>query len=165
MVKTDSKASIKFTGLMGQNFVAISFGSPGAPQGGGRHGAGQTEEQPDLNAVMAKLDGAAGRHPEHDQGFSERQNQQFVRPAGGFRQTKQRQHRRRRISNIDNITGQIAAGQGTVGKLIYEDDALHLRADNGDQFAGDRRDADAMIASSISSSPTSPTARAPSANW
>ena len=28
VVKTDSKAIIKFTGLMGQNFVAIDFGSP-----------------------------------------------------------------------------------------------------------------------------------------
>ncbi|MGH7990256.1 MAG: MlaD family protein, partial [Limisphaerales bacterium] len=32
VVKTDSKATIKFTGLMGQNFVAIDFGSPAAPR-------------------------------------------------------------------------------------------------------------------------------------
>ena len=32
VVKTDSTAIIKFTGLMGQNFVAIDFGSPGAPR-------------------------------------------------------------------------------------------------------------------------------------
>jgi phospholipid/cholesterol/gamma-HCH transport system substrate-binding protein len=32
VVKTDSKAVIKFTGLMGQNFVAVDFGSPGAPR-------------------------------------------------------------------------------------------------------------------------------------
>ena len=31
VVKTDSKAVIKFTGLMGQNFVSIDFGSPDAP--------------------------------------------------------------------------------------------------------------------------------------
>ncbi len=29
VVKTDSQAVIKFTGLMGQNFVSIGFGSPG----------------------------------------------------------------------------------------------------------------------------------------
>ena len=39
VVKTDSKAIIKFTGLMGQNFVAIDFGSPDAPRGRRRHGA------------------------------------------------------------------------------------------------------------------------------
>ena len=32
VVKTDSQAVIKFAGLMGQNFVAINFGSPSAPQ-------------------------------------------------------------------------------------------------------------------------------------
>src|SRR5438445_4666650 len=30
-VKTDSKAAVKFAGLMGQNFVSISFGSATAP--------------------------------------------------------------------------------------------------------------------------------------
>src|SRR5260221_11183526 len=32
VVRTDSNASVKFTGLMGQNFVSLDFGSPGAPQ-------------------------------------------------------------------------------------------------------------------------------------
>ena len=39
VVKTDSKAVIKFTGLMGQNFVSINFGSPDAPKARGRRGA------------------------------------------------------------------------------------------------------------------------------
>src|SRR5213079_2025880 len=30
-VKTDSIATVKFTGLLGQNYVGIAFGSPGAP--------------------------------------------------------------------------------------------------------------------------------------
>src|SRR5208337_350775 len=47
VVKTDSKAVVKFTGLMGQNFVAVDFGSTDAP----RATDGMvltTEEQPDL---------------------------------------------------------------------------------------------------------------------
>ena len=32
IVKTDSQAVIKFAGLMGQNFVSINFGTPGAPR-------------------------------------------------------------------------------------------------------------------------------------
>ena len=68
VVKTDSKATIKFTGLMGQNFVSVDFGSPSAPQA--VEGAVlATEEQPDLNAVMAKLDNAASRHSKPDQKF------------------------------------------------------------------------------------------------
>ena len=39
-VKTDSQAVIKFAGLMGQNFVAISFGSPDAPKSRGWRDAG-----------------------------------------------------------------------------------------------------------------------------
>src|SRR5476649_162406 len=31
IVKTDGKAVIKFTGLMGQNFVSVDFGTPAAP--------------------------------------------------------------------------------------------------------------------------------------
>ena len=50
VVRTDSKAAIKFTGLMGQNFVAIGFGSPGAPKAA--DGAVlETYEQPDLSAI------------------------------------------------------------------------------------------------------------------
>ena len=32
MVRTDSTATIKFTGLMGQNFVSLDFGTPGSPR-------------------------------------------------------------------------------------------------------------------------------------
>src|ERR1039458_1296009 len=32
IVKTDSKAAVKFTGLMGQNFIIINFGSADAPK-------------------------------------------------------------------------------------------------------------------------------------
>src|SRR5271170_5185139 len=58
VVKTDSKATIQFTGLMGQNFVAVSFGNPDSPNAG-EGTILETEEQPDLNAIMAKLDSAA----------------------------------------------------------------------------------------------------------
>ena len=58
VVKTDGKAVVKFTGMMGQNFVAIDFGSAEAPRA--VDGAVlATVDQPDLNAIMAKLDSAA----------------------------------------------------------------------------------------------------------
>src|SRR5881296_3423559 len=54
-VKTDAKAMIKFTGLMGQNFIAIEGGSDAAPKllAGGTI---ETGEQPDLSAIMVKLE-------------------------------------------------------------------------------------------------------------
>jgi phospholipid/cholesterol/gamma-HCH transport system substrate-binding protein len=118
VVKTDSKASIKFTGLMGQNFVSVDFGSPGAPQA--VDGAVlQTEEQPDLNAVMAKLNDAAEGIKRFGDAFSGDKISNLIGPLVDF--VKQNSgNLGGAISNIDNISAQIAGGQGTVGKLIYD---------------------------------------------
>ena len=120
VVKTDSKAIIRFTGLMGQNFVAVNFGSPDAPKA--VDGAMlQTEEQPDLNAVMAKLNDAADGIKRFGDAFSGDKISNLVGPLVDF--VKQNSGNiSGAISNIDNITGQIASGDGTVGKLIYKDE-------------------------------------------
>jgi phospholipid/cholesterol/gamma-HCH transport system substrate-binding protein len=118
VVKTDSEAIIKFSGLMGQNFVSINFGSPDAPNA--VDGAVlQTEEQPDLNAVMAKLNDAADGIKRFGDAFSGDKISNLIGPLVDF--VKQNSGNiGGAISNIDNITGQIASGQGTVGKLIYD---------------------------------------------
>ena len=119
IVKTDSKAVVKFTGLMGQNFVAIGFGSKDAP----RATDGmilETEEQPDLNAVMAKLDEAAAGIKRFGDSFTGDKIDNLLGPVTDF--IKQNSgHLGGAISNMENISGQIASGQGTVGKLIYTD--------------------------------------------
>jgi len=119
VVKTDSKAVIKFTGLMGQNFVAIDFGSSDAPRA--VDGALlATEEQPDLNAIMTKLDGATTGIQNLTKSFTPDTINNLMGPLVDF--VKQNSgHIGGAISNIENISGQIASGQGTVGKLIYSD--------------------------------------------
>jgi phospholipid/cholesterol/gamma-HCH transport system substrate-binding protein len=119
VVKTDSKAIIKFTGLMGQNFVALDFGSPDAPRA--VDGAVlETEEQPDLSAIMDKLDKAAAGIQRLGDSFSGDKIDNLLGPLTDF--IKQNSsHLGGAISNIEDITGQIASGQGTVGKLIYTD--------------------------------------------
>ncbi len=118
-VKTDSKAIVKFTGLMGQNFVAIDFGSTAAP----RAEDGSllaTEEQPDLNAIMTKLDKATTGIQNLTASFTPDTINNLMGPLVDF--VKQNSdHIGGAISNIENISGQIASGQGTVGKLIYTD--------------------------------------------
>jgi phospholipid/cholesterol/gamma-HCH transport system substrate-binding protein len=125
LVKTDSKATVKFTGLMGQNFVAIDFGSPDAPKA--EDGTIlQSVEQPDLSAIMAKLDQAAAGIKRVGDAFSGDKIDNVLGPltdilkqnSGPITAT---------IANVKNISGQIAAGQGTVGKLIY-DDTLYASA-------------------------------------
>jgi phospholipid/cholesterol/gamma-HCH transport system substrate-binding protein len=119
VVKTDSKASVRFTGLMGQNFVAITFGSTEAPQVTDGTVL-QTEEQPDLNAVMVKLNDAADGIKRFGDAFSGDKISNLVGPLVDF--VKQNSGNiGGAISNIDNISAQIASGQGTVGKLIYTD--------------------------------------------
>jgi phospholipid/cholesterol/gamma-HCH transport system substrate-binding protein len=122
VVKTDSRAIVKFTGLMGQNFVAIDFGSPDAPRA--EDGAQlATEEQPDLNAIMTKLDSATTGIQNLTKSFTPDTINNLMGPLVDF--VKQNSgNLGGAISNLHNISGQIASGQGTVGKLIY-DDALY----------------------------------------
>ena len=124
-VKTDSKAIIKFTGLMGPNFVAVSFGAPGSPTAD--DGAVlQTEEQPDLSAIMAKLDSAAGGIQNLTKSFTGDKIDNLLGPLTDF--IKQNSAPiTATIANVKNVSSQIAAGQGTIGKMIY-DDALYNTA-------------------------------------
>src|SRR5271156_4483382 len=102
IVKTDSKATIKFTGLMGQNFVSIGFGSQSAPPA--VEGALlETEEQPDLNAVMAKLDKATTGIENLTKSFTPDTINNLFGPLTDF--VKQNSGNiGGAISNIDNIT-------------------------------------------------------------
>ena len=119
VVKTDSQAVIKFTGLMGQNFVSISFGTPDAPRAvNGTVLA--TAEQPDLNAIMTKLDGATTGIENLTKSFTPDTINNLMGPLVDF--VKQNSgNLGGAISNLESISGQIASGQGTVGKLIYND--------------------------------------------
>jgi phospholipid/cholesterol/gamma-HCH transport system substrate-binding protein len=125
IVKTDSKATVKFTGLMGQNFVSLDFGSTTAPKAD--PGAVlETEEQPDLSAVMAKLDQAAAGIKRVGDAFSGDKLDNVLGPLTDF--VKQNSAPlTATIANVKNISSQIAAGQGTIGKLIY-DDSLYTSA-------------------------------------
>jgi len=125
-VRTDSKATIKFTGMMGQYFVSIDFGASGVPATEGTVIA--TEEQPVLNAVMTKLNDAAEGIKRFGDAFSGDKISNLIGPLVDF--VKQNSSNLGgTISNIDNITAQIASGQGTVGKLIYEQTLYNSAAD------------------------------------
>ena len=118
-VKTDSKAIIKFTGLMGQNFVNVTFGQPGSPKAD--DGAVlETLEQPDLSAIMDKLDKAATGIANFGNSFTGDKIDNLVGPLTDF--IKQNSAPiTATIANVKNVTSQIAAGQGSVGKMIYDD--------------------------------------------
>jgi phospholipid/cholesterol/gamma-HCH transport system substrate-binding protein len=118
-VKTDSKAMVKFAGLMGQNFVSISFGSPAALKVENDFII-QTEEQPDLNALMTKLESVASGVENLTKSFSGDSIQNLLGPFSDF--IKENNPRLTAFfSNMKTISAQIAEGRGTMGKLINED--------------------------------------------
>jgi phospholipid/cholesterol/gamma-HCH transport system substrate-binding protein len=124
-VKTDSKATIRFSGFMGQNYVALSFGSAaGASVADGTEL--ETTEQPDLGAIMSKLDNVATGVEKLTDSLTGVPIGDLIGPL-----TDMLREERPRISaifdNLKTISTRIAEGQGTVGKLI-NDDALHQSA-------------------------------------
>lgn len=118
-VKTDSVATIRFTGLMGQNIVAVSFGSPGAHLV--ENGTVlATTEQADLAALVAKLDNVASGVENLTKNFAGDEVQNLASSITAFF-SENRDSVRVSLQNVSNITAQISSGQGTVGRLIMED--------------------------------------------
>jgi phospholipid/cholesterol/gamma-HCH transport system substrate-binding protein len=117
-VHTDSKATIKSAGLTGANYVSIDFGSPTAPLLEPNELIATTE-QPDINDMLARLDEAASGIQNITKTFTGDKIDNLLGPFTDF----MRQNNPRLtaiIGNMQNISGQIAKGEGTVGKLIYD---------------------------------------------
>ncbi|MSU84487.1 MAG: MCE family protein, partial [Pedosphaera sp.] len=101
-VRTDSKASIKFTGMMGQNFMAIDFGNPASPVAS-TGALLESREQPDLAAIMSKLESAADGMQNMTKSFS---GEEFTKLLGPMTDMiKDNQPRIASIlSNLDSVT-------------------------------------------------------------
>jgi len=126
-VRTDSKATVKFTGLMGQNFIALDFGTPN----GARVLDGailQVVEQPDLSQIMAKLDNVATGVENITKSFSGEKIDNLLGPFTDFLK-QNKDNLALMIGNMKTVSDNIAKGKGTVGKLI-NDDALYISALN-----------------------------------
>jgi phospholipid/cholesterol/gamma-HCH transport system substrate-binding protein len=118
-VKTDSKASITFTGLMSQNYVAIDFGTPDAPKIED-NAVLQSVEQPDLGQIFTKLDKVASGVENLTRSFSGEKIDNILGPLTDFVKDN-RTNLTATISNIKTVSDRIVEGQGTIGKLINED--------------------------------------------
>jgi phospholipid/cholesterol/gamma-HCH transport system substrate-binding protein len=124
-VHTDSIAMIKFTGLLGQNFVAIGFGSRNSPIAS--DGAMlSTQEQPDLSAMMTKIDNVATGVENLTRSFTGVKIDQLLGPLISFLQDS-KGPLTTTFSNLQAVSTQIREGKGTVGRLIFED-ALYTTA-------------------------------------
>jgi len=128
-VKTDSIATIKFTGLLGQNFVAIDFGTPrGEPLREDQYVS--TAEQADLSAIMQKIDNVASGVENLTKSFTGFKIDTLVGPLRDFISAN-KDPLTMTISNLQtlssNISAQVEQGHGTLGKLI-QDETLYNTA-------------------------------------
>src|SRR5436190_16172853 len=118
-VRVDSVATVKFTGLMGQNFVALDFGTRGAPLASPGTLL-KSAEQPDLSAMMAKLDNVATGVENLTKSFTGDKIDNLLGPFTDFLKAN-RVPLTATIANFQAVSSQIASGKGTAGKLIYDD--------------------------------------------
>jgi phospholipid/cholesterol/gamma-HCH transport system substrate-binding protein len=126
-VRTDSKAAIKFVGLLGQNYIAVTFGSSDAPVVS-PNALLETEEQADLNSLMVKLQNVAEGVEGLTKNFSGENFSNLLGPFTDF--LKENSPRLSTIlGNMQTISARIVEGEGTVGRLINED-ALYQSALN-----------------------------------
>lgn len=124
-VHTDTTAIIRFTGLMGQNFVSLDFGSGKAPMVADNTLVA-SKDQPDLAMLMEKLEGVADGVKTMTRSFSGEEFSKLLGPLTEL--VKDNQPRIATIlSNVVTISGNVASGQGTVGRLI-NDDTLYRNA-------------------------------------
>jgi phospholipid/cholesterol/gamma-HCH transport system substrate-binding protein len=121
-VKTDSIATIEFAGLLGQNFIALDFGSPTAP----RATEGSlltTVDRPDLGAVMQKLESVATGVENLTKSFTGDKIDNLLGPFTDFLKAN-KEPLTESFANLRDISGKINKGEGTVGLLINSN-ALH----------------------------------------
>src|SRR5439155_7545435 len=119
MVHTDSKATVKFVGLLGQNFVAIDFGSATAPRVA-ENQLLETTEQADLSTLMVKLENVASGVENLTKSFSGDTINNLLGPFTDF--LKENNPKLSAVlGNLQTISSQIAKGEGTIGKLIMDD--------------------------------------------
>lgn len=118
-IRTDSRATIRFTGLMGANFVAIEFGGG---KGADVESGAELEsfEQPDFNQLMTKLEGVTTGIKKLTDNFSDSNLGDLILPFTDFL-NESKPRILTILSNAESVSAQVASGQGTVGRLIYEE--------------------------------------------
>lgn len=119
VVKTDSQATVKFAGLMGQNFVSLTFGSPAAPLADDRTVL-TSVEQADFSSLMSKLDNVATGVENLTKTFTGDKIDNLLGPLMSLINDN-KEPLTQSVSNLAQITSQISQGRGTLGRLVTDD--------------------------------------------
>jgi len=134
-IKSDSVAAIKFTGLMGQNFVSIHPGLDSVVMEPGS--LLKSREMADLNTMLATMNNVAGGIEAVTDSFKGVRIDSIVGPMAKFLQANTN-----RIYNIvesmETISGQLANGKGVAGKLLNDEqlyNSLNKTVANMEKFS------------------------------
>jgi phospholipid/cholesterol/gamma-HCH transport system substrate-binding protein len=148
-VRTDSLATIRFSGLMGQNFVSVDFGKDkGTPIPIDKDSELDTAEPVDFNELMTTMNGVANDIKGLTDSLSGSTLSDMLLPFTDFlKDTKPKVMGL--LTNAEAISAQVASGEGTIGKLIMTNElyaaALNLvtnfgtTADDAKGLLGDAR--------------------------
>ena len=143
-VRTDSQATVRFAGLLGQNYVDLSFGSAAAPVvQPGTVLASVT--LPDFGALMAKLDNVASGVENLTQSFSGDQIQNLLGPVTDL--VRDNSPRITSIlTNIQTVSLRLAGGDGTLGRLIADDTLYRVAVNTVTNFDATATEVQATLA-------------------
>jgi phospholipid/cholesterol/gamma-HCH transport system substrate-binding protein len=111
VIKADTTATIKFTSLLGSNFIDLTFGTPAAASlpPGGRIAS---REGSDLNTLVAEAQGLATSLNKNQQRFFNSLDEVIGGEKGGLKET---------MTNLNGLLADVRAGKGTLGKLATDD--------------------------------------------
>jgi phospholipid/cholesterol/gamma-HCH transport system substrate-binding protein len=148
-IAKNATASIVMSGLLGANYVTVDFGDPSS----GVLGDGEkirTKEVADLNQVMADLGSLGADLKKALSSFTGSMSGGADGQGGLFQKldrlvTENSAKLTGTINNLEGITAQIRSGQGTVGKLIYDQTAYDQLLATVEQIKGAAVDARAFI--------------------
>lgn len=150
-IPADSIATITTAGLLGSNYISIRPGESGSPLGDGA--AIDTVTTPDFNDIIADLGQIGTKVEEFLSGFDSEGG--LLGDSGKLFDNlnalveENRDAISTTLANFNRISSDIAAGRGTLGKLISDDSAydtllaaaaeVQTAAQQLNSFAGDAR--------------------------
>ena len=133
---------------MGQNFVSINLGTATVPNLT-PDSVIQTAEQPDLSAMMQKLDNAAAGIENLTKSFSGDSIQNVLGPVTSFFKDFNEVKSPKLtavLGNLQTVSDRIAKGEGTIGKLISDDTLYQSTLKTVDTLNKTAADAQGLLA-------------------
>ncbi|HEY5080246.1 MAG TPA: MlaD family protein [Opitutaceae bacterium] len=127
-IASDATATIVMAGLIGGNYIAIDMGTAESPPLA--DGAEiKTAESPDLNSIMTQIGGLGKQLQDALGSFGKSMNGEPGSGGGIFQKidkliTENTVRLNDTMTNLQDITGKINRGEGTLGKLV-NDPKLH----------------------------------------